>query len=231
MPEQVGPVAKSSRDDPRVIRVPSLGRGWLEATRAVLAEGHAATYDGLPVVEVALLDIVIDDPSQDDGLIEAFGDPERLAWMRANFTSRQRVAELAMAASYATRLYDYEASGLDQLAWVIERLREDPSSRSAVITTLQPLSDTSYVPCVSLLHFFLLGTSLELLVTAHSIDLATKGYANLVELAAIQRRVSDSLTSPVGRLILRITSAHLYERDLDLAHALIAGSQGPEVAS
>ena len=131
-----------------------------------------------------------------------------------------------MAASYATRLYDYEASGLDQVAWVTERLRDDPSSRSALITTLQPLSDTSYVPCVSLLHFWLLGTSLELVVTAHSIDLATKGYANLVELAAIQRRVAESLSVQVGRLILRISSAHLYERDLGFVRSVLAKSEG-----
>jgi thymidylate synthase len=220
-------MAPSSRDHPgTLIHAPSLGRAWLEATRAIVAEGQAATYSGLPTVEVMLLDIVIDDPSLDDGLIESFGDPERLSWMRTNFTDYRGVEELGMAASYATRLYDYEASGLDQVAWVTERLRDDPSSRSALITTLQPLSDTSYVPCVSLLHFWLLGTSLELVVTAHSIDLATKGYANLVELAAIQRRVAESLSVQVGRLILRISSAHLYERDLGFVRSVLAKSEG-----
>jgi thymidylate synthase len=215
----------ATRDDlGTFVRAPSLGRGWLEATRAVLAHGHGATYDGSTIVEVGLLDLAIEDPSQDDGLIEAFGDPERLSWMKRNFVSRDPVAELGGAASYATRLYDYDGCGSDQISWVTERLRTDPSSRSAIITTLQPLSDTSYVPCVSLLHFWLPSGKLELLVTAHSIDLATKGYANLVELAAIQARVASALTTPVGRLIMRITSAHVYERDLELASRFLAAS-------
>jgi hypothetical protein len=39
--------------------------------------------------------------------------------------------------------------GRDQVKWVVERLRSDPATRSATITTLQPLTDTTYVPCVS----------------------------------------------------------------------------------
>jgi beta-lactamase class A len=218
-------VTPPTRDDlGMLIRAPSLGRGWLSATCAVLAHGHRATYDGSTIVEIGLLDLAIDDPNQDDGLIEALGDHERLEWMKANFADRDPVAELGGAASYATRLYDYDGCGSDQVSWVTERLRADPGSRSAIITTLQPLSDTSYVPCVSLLQFWIPSGQLELIVTAHSIDLGTKGYANLVELAAIQARMASALSIPVGRLIMRITSAHVYERDLLLVNTLLAAS-------
>ena len=104
----------------RVVRAPSLGRGWLAATRAVLEEGRKAEYDGAPIVELGLLDLVVDDPSDIDGLIERFGDGERISWMHANFTDFDRVGELGGSASYATRQYDYESSGRDQLAWATE---------------------------------------------------------------------------------------------------------------
>jgi thymidylate synthase len=94
-----------------------------------------------------------------------------------------------------------------------------------VITTLQPLSDASYIPCVSLLHFWLPEGALELIATAHSIDFGTKGYANLVELAAIQQHVADSLGAAVGRLVLRITSAHVYGRDLEGVRELLAAAE------
>ena len=61
------------------------------------------------------------------------------------------------------------------------------------ITTFQPLTDTSYIPCVSLLDFWLVDGKLQLAVYALSIDFGTKGYANLVELAALQTRVADDL--------------------------------------
>ena len=103
--------------------------------------------------------------------------------MHANFTDHATVAALGDADSYATRLFDYEHSGRDQVAWVVDRLRRDPATRSAAITTFQPHTDTSYIPCVSLLDFWLPDGAVELVAYAHSIDFGAKGYGNLVELA------------------------------------------------
>ena len=134
--------------------------------------------------------------------------------MHANFSDHTVVAELGDADSYATRLHDYARSGLDQLRWVVERLRADPTSRSATITTFQPLSDTSYIPCVSLLDFYLDDGALELVVYAHSIDFGAKGYANLVELASIQDDVAKELARGVGSLTMIVKSAHIYDSEL-----------------
>jgi thymidylate synthase len=145
--------------------------------------------------------------------------------MRANFTDHARVAALGDADSYATRLYDYARSGRDQIAWVVERLRRDPFSRSVTITTFQPLTDTTYIPCISLLDFWLPGGALELVVYAHSIDFGAKGYGNLVELAEVQRRVAATLDAPVGRLMMSIKSAHIYETERDYLAAVLAATQ------
>ncbi len=108
-------------------------------------------------------------------------------------------AALGDADSYATRLFDYEHSGRDQVAWVVDRLRRDPATRSAAITIFQPHTDTSYVPCVSLLDFWLPDGAVELIAYAHSIDFGAKGYGNLVELAALQQHVADQLGRPAAR--------------------------------
>jgi len=50
-------------------------------------------------------------------------------------------------------------------------------------------------------------------VYAHSIDFGAKGYANLVELAALQHRVADALGRAAGRLLLIVKSAHVYETE------------------
>ena len=191
--------------------------------QAILERGAQESYDGLPIIELRLLDLVIEDPSEHDGLIDKYGDPERIAWMNQNYNDRATVDELGGAASYATRLYDYEGSGKDQVAWATEKLRADRGARSAIITALQPLSDTTtYIPCVSQLQFWIPADSLELIAIAHSIDFGTKGYANLVELAAIQLRMSSSLGVPLGPMLLRATSAHLYDTDLGALRATYA---------
>ena len=203
-----------------LIEARTLGEGWLETSRRILARGADETYDDLGTKELALLTLVIDEPDPDDATIASLADPDWLDWMKRNFTESHNVAELGGARSYARRLHDYD--GRDQLAWVVERLRADPATRSATITTLQPLSDTSYIPCVSLLDFWRVGGPLELVVYAHSLDFGKKAYGNLVELARLQHEVAGAIGVPVGRLVIHAKSAHVYELEYEVMRALTA---------
>lgn len=198
---------------------------WVRLAGRILRDGRPSHYDGLPIMELshALLDIA--SPHPDDAIIARYADPQRLAWMRANFRDHARVAALGNADSYATRLYDYGRTGRDQVAWVIERLRQDPLSRSATITTFEPLTDTTYIPCISLLDFWLPDGALELEAYAHSIDFGAKGYGNLVELAAIQQHVAQSLGVPTGHQILVVKSAHIYETEREYMTSVLAAQQ------
>jgi thymidylate synthase len=96
---------------------------------------------------------------------------------------------------------------------VIDRLRADPAARSATITTFEPLTDTTYIPCVSLLDFWVREGAIELVVYAHSIDFGAKGYGNLTELALLQHRVADALDRAVGALRFIVKSAHIYDTE------------------
>jgi thymidylate synthase len=209
----------------RTVWTDSLGAAWASVAGRILEEGAPSSYDGLPILELAHVVIEIAQPDPDDEFIAEHGDPERLAWMRANFTDHARVAALGDADSYATRLYDYEHTGRDQIAWVVERLRRDPASRSATITTFQPLTDTNYIPCVSLLDFWLPDGALELVIYAHSIDFGAKGYGNLVELAEVQRHVATQLDAPMGRLLMTVKSAHIYQTEQDYMATILAAWQ------
>ena len=210
-------------DNPQVLHAPTIGEAWLSAARHILADGIVSRYDGLPVREISLVTLVAERPDPADELIARHADPGRLAWMHANFTDHSRVAALGGADSYATRLFDYEHSGRDQVAWIIGRLRADPATRSAAITTFQPRTDTTYIPCVSLLDFWLPGGAVELIAYAHSIDFGAKGYGNLVELAALQQHVAAELGRPPGRLLMVVKSAHVYETELAYLRDILAG--------
>jgi len=108
---------------------------------------------------------------------------------------------------------------------VIDRLAANPWARDATVTTFQPLTDTSYIPCVSLLDFWLVKGKLQLGVYAHAIDFGTKGYANLIELAALQTRVAGDLGVGVGTLTMTVKSAHIYETELGLMRGIVDGFQ------
>jgi thymidylate synthase len=212
-------------DGPQVIQADTLGAAWLAVAGRILAEGVASRYDGLAVSEISLVTLVVDRPDPADEIIARYAEPERLAWMHANFTDHARVTALGGADSYATRLFDYEHSGRDQVAWVTDRLHRDPASRSATITTFQPHTDSSYIPCVSLLDFWLPEGAVELVAYAHSIDFGAKGYGNLVELAALQRHVADELVLPAGRLLMVVKSAHVYETERDYLRRVLTGTR------
>ncbi len=202
-------------NEPHVLSSGTIGESWLDVAELILRTGCPSRYDGLPILEISLITLLVAQADPDDEIIAVHASSERLSWMHANFTDHGRVAELGHADSYATRLFDYERSGRDQIAWVIDRLRADPSSRSATITTFQPHTDTVYIPCVSMLDFWLPDGAVELIVYAHSIDFGAKGYGNLVELASLQHRVADALGAAVGRLAMVVKSAHVYETEIE----------------
>ena len=82
------------------------------------------------------------------------------------------------------------------------------------------------MPCVSLLDFWLIKDELQFAVYAHAIDFGTKGYANLVELAALQTRVANDLGVGLGTLTMTVKSAHIYQTELGFMQRLIAATQG-----
>jgi thymidylate synthase len=185
----------------------SLGEAWLDVAELILCCGTESSFGGLPLFECDLVTLDIERPLPDDALISAHASQDWLAWMRANFTDRSRVAELGNARSYASRLFDYAGSGLNQIAAVVETLQRDPRASYAAISTFEPLTDVSDIPCVSLLDFWLRYGRLELVVYAHSIDVGKKGYGNLVQLAELQRYVAEQLLAPIGQLVMIVKSA------------------------
>src|SRR6201986_4230392 len=111
----------------------TIGAAWLGIAERILDEGVVSAYDAAPILELERVTLTVARPASVDPIVSELGDAERLAWMHANFVDYALVSELGHARSYASRLYDYAAAGRDQVRWVIDRLRADPSSRSATI--------------------------------------------------------------------------------------------------
>jgi thymidylate synthase len=127
-----------------LVETRTLGEGWLEVSRRILEAGSDATYDGLVTKELSQLTLAVSAPDPEDELIASLADPDWLDWMRRNFTEPDDVPELGGARSYARRLRDYE--GRDQVAWVIEKLRADPETRSATTSSSPGSSTRSLLP-------------------------------------------------------------------------------------
>src|SRR5262245_53654463 len=110
----------------RMIATRTLGEAWLEVAALILDHGAKSTFKTLPMREVELVTLDIAAPDPNDPVIARHAPTDWLAWMRKNFTDHSRVAELGNARSYASRLFDYGATGRNQLDWVVEKLTNDP---------------------------------------------------------------------------------------------------------
>ncbi len=195
----------------RQIGTETLGQCWLAVSELILSDGLLSHYDGITTKEVANLSLAVLAPDPQDAVIRRLGDPAWLTWMHENFFTQKRVEELGNAESYAIRLFNYAGQDRDQIRWIVEQLQKNPETRSATITTFMPLIDTSYIPCISLLDFWIPQEAVELVVYAHSLDFGRKAYGNLVELASLQAMIAQELGRSVGSLIIHVKSAHIYE--------------------
>jgi len=205
-----------------LIDAATIGEAWVRVAARILDVGVPAHWGSLPTRELPRLTLAIASADPDDPVIARHGDPTWLAWMWANFREPARVPELGGADSYATRLRDWSHTGRDQVAWLVDRLLADPGARDATITTFQPPTDETYVPCVSLIDVWAPDGTLEMLVYAHSLDFGKKAYGNLVELASLQHEIADRVGLPTGGLVLHVKTAHIYEPELDLMASLVA---------
>jgi hypothetical protein len=219
-----GPPSKSGRRG-ITLAAASIGDAWLQVADLILTRGTPSSFGGLPLLECDLVTLDVQYPNPDDPIIAQHASREWLEWMRSNFSDYRRVPELGDARSYASRLFDYMGSGRNQIAAVIETLKRDAHASYATITTLEPLTDVTYIPCVSLLDFWLRSGSLELVVYAHSIDFGKKGFANLVQLAELQRDVARELNAPVGPLVMIVKSATIYQTELTLMREVISSAE------
>jgi len=199
----------------------TIGETWLKTASAIIKKGRKMWDEEKEIKELVCLLLIIEHPSPEDKIIKQFGDPKWLRWMESNFFEEKEVPELGNAKSYAFRLFNYGGQKINQIERVTEKLANKPESKSATITTLMPHLDTSYIPCVSLLDFYIRDDYLKLNVYARSLDFGKKAYGNLVTLSKIQKLVAKKLHVKMGEMILFVKSAHIYKEEFKLMERII----------
>jgi hypothetical protein len=82
--------------EPQILRADTIGGAWFAVAGRIVADGRPSRYDEQPIREISLVTLAIARPDPDDEIIARHAEPERLAWMHANFTDRSRVRPSAM---------------------------------------------------------------------------------------------------------------------------------------
>lgn len=197
----------------------SFGAVWVRVLAEIENNGAAAIYTdnaGEQADVKELFDVTAEVQNADlpDAIIERHKVREEYDWMVRNFTVQGEVPELHHENSYASRLYSYMGKK-NQVDWLVDRLRSNPTTRSAAITMFEPLTDEGYIPCVSLLDFQENAGQLNMTAYCRALDFGCKAYVNLVMLRLIQNDIAEKVGMKCGKLTLLVKSAHFYLRDRD----------------
>jgi thymidylate synthase len=212
---------------------PTLGQAWRDHVLRLLTYGAPVVVRGVPTLELLGADLTFDsvrrrvlvDPTR--RLNYRFMATEAL-WIlagRSDVGSLVRVnSRMAAFSDDGVRLAGAYGPRLgDQLPYVFRTLRDDPTSRQAVATIWTPSPGPSKdVPCTVALQFVIRDGALHTIVTMRSSDAWLGIPYDAFAFATIADLLATGLGVTPGPLRFLLGSAHLYERDADLARRVVA---------
>ena len=132
------------------------------------------------------------------------------------------------AYTYHDRFVNYD--GINQIDFVINELKRNPSSRRAAIMVRHKDDIGSSDPaCLQHISYFIRKGKLECNVTFRSNDAVKATFMNAFALIMLQKKIADELGIPVGRYSHRANSFHCYRKDYDLLEGYIKRIQKQDI--
>lgn len=209
--------SEPTEEDPCYIKAASIGEAWRSSVQRVIKYGKWYHDEDQPILELFGLNLVITHPSDSDPIINKYGDLEVIDRMLYKFSTVDPAHQSFY--SYAEKLFDQK--GVNQVDWLIKRLKTKPETKSACFSLLTPGDTNPHLPCLSLIDAKIRANSLHLFAYFRSQNVFGRQYANLIALARLQHQISSDCNVLVGPLTLFISSAHIYGFDVELAEALL----------
>jgi thymidylate synthase len=197
---------------------------WLACVRRVMNEGREVNDDGAVLRELLNVSLSASTCAVPD-LVAAGADEDRIDLMIRKYESLAILPEYQFSYGKLFR----EHAGVDQVAWLIRRLRRRPEAKSATIGFHTPGEEA--LSCISLVDCKLRAGQLHLNAVFRSQNILASQPGNACALRRVQTTVADALGVTPGSMTLHILSAHIYERDWHAAHRVAsAGSAGGDIS-
>lgn len=113
--------------------------------------------------------------------------------------------------------YTYHDRIKEQIPFILEELRRNPSSRRAVISVRTNEDIGSNDPaCMQHMQFQIRDEKLEMSVLFRSNDAVKATFMNMFALIMLQKRIADTLGVEIGTYTHRVNNFHCYEKDCGL---------------
>jgi thymidylate synthase len=115
-------------------------------------------------------------------------------------------------ANYIDCYTNYTGQGFDQLYWVINEIKKNPTSRRLIINLYDPtkLTAAPLPPCLFCYQFYVSDGILNLQMTQRSSDIMIAGGWNIATGALLLNIMALECDLAVGRLLWNIGDVHVY---------------------
>ena len=225
----------------RFIRADTIPEAWRRGLGLIWRDGEEITDErGTRTREILALEVVVEDPRRD--MI-----PEEYSWNRPRledyalqlvsgnnpgfeYTYGERLRAWALPGSQK-QIDDDSHGPVDQIDYVVRRLRASPNTRRASAVTWIPPVDTEKeeVPCMMVDDFKIREGRLHLAALFRSHDFAGAYPANLYGLTRLLEYVAGRVGAEPGSITTVSCSAHIYDHDWDWVAEMVTGRSEEEI--
>ena len=203
----------------RVIRAPAIGKAHELVVKMILEKGWVLkTEDNEATIEFEEIALQVDTP-----LAEPMASP----YSRFQQKFLEKYAQDLLYGSTASFEYDYHGRLFDwgerlvsdghdvhinQIDYIISKLRQSGNSRRAIAITWNPVIDEKLddCPCLQLVQCILREGRLHMRVVFRSNDMLTAAGANMYALVQLQKSVAEKLGVPIGTYTHISLVPHVY---------------------
>jgi len=138
--------------------------------------------------------------------------------------------------TYHERLFNYPPEGIDQISYIIEKLKRTGFSRRAQAITWIPKRDMGVdsPPCLQRIWCTIRDGKLILHTSWRSRDIFRAMHMNMLAMTELQKRISEEVGVEVGSYVDFSNSAHIYEKtywDVERFINVLERRRGSEVNS
>lgn len=201
------------------IQAKTEGKAWLAAMRMVMQKGKDIWDEEVPLREVQNLYLTIDRIDETDSILAKYADKDRLILMKKKYATCGLVGDYKI--DYGS--YIYNNNGINQIDWIIKRIKNKPETKSATITLHKP--GENMLACLSMLDFKYRGNMLDMTVIYRSQNIFWSHPGNMLALHHIHQDVATTLGYMLGKIELIIISAHIYASDFEKVNAILSDTE------
>ena len=110
-----------------------------------------------------------------------------------------------------------ETRVIDQIKWVVDEIRKNPSSRRLIVSAWNPadIDDMALPPCHTLFQFYVRDGKLSCQLYQRSADMFLGVPFNIASYALLTHMISNVCDLEVGEFIHTIGDAHIYNNHVD----------------